>query len=499
MMKKICYMILILIFMFTLFTRLYFSFSVPNYSSDSAYFNIRQIEYIQQTSKPLYDDYLSFSGRRLVFPPLFGYILAFAGLVFPINFTAKFFPNLFASSLVFFTYLIARRISKNSNIALFTAFISGFVPIFFQQTFNNISVYSIVMPLFFLLLYSFMSIKRKKWVYCYIVTIILLTLVHPSVILFIIGLWFYLLLTKVEGVKQDKAELEIIIFSTFFVILSQFLMFKKIFLFHGPLVIWQNIPKELLSNYFSQFSVLQAVYYIGIIPAFCGIYIIYRYIFKEKQQNTYLLIGFIFSVTLLLWLRLIEFKTGLMFLGVIIVLLFAQFCRLALDYIEGTRVSMFVNLFGIILLGFLVLTSVMPSFSLAQTTLKTSITDEEIDALNWLKQNSPDDSVILGAVYEGNLITAIAQRKNVIDSNFLLIKDAEQRLRDVDRMYTTISMTDAIDLLNKYGVSYIYFSQKAKDTYGITDINYVDDKCFSAVYDKKVKVYKSLCRMEELK
>ena len=498
-MKKIGYILLILIFIFTLSARLYFSFSVPNYSSDNAYFNIRQVEYIQQTSKPLYDDSLSFSGRSFIFPPLFGYILAFIGLVFPINFTAKFFPNLFAASLVFFTYLIARKISKNSNIALLTAFISSFVPIFFQQTFNNISVYSLVMPLFFLLLYSFMNLRKKKWAYFYIATIVLLTLIHPSVILFVIGQWFYLLLLKVEGLKLNKAEVEMVIFSTFFVVLSQFIMFKKIFLFHGPLVIWQNIPKELLSNYFAQISVLQAVYYIGIIPAFCGIYLIYRYIFKEKQQEVYLLIGFIFSVALLLWLRLIQLNIGLMFLGVIIVLLFAKFCKLFLEYIKRTKVSRLSFYFGIVLVILFIITSVIPSFSLAQTTLQTSVTDDEIAALEWIRKNTPEDSVILGTVYEGNLITAIAQRKNIIDSNFLFIRDAEQRLADVSRVYTTFSMTDAIDLLNKYSVGYIYFSPKARRAYGIGELSYVDNKCFSEVYSNGAVVYKSLCRMEVIK
>jgi len=506
-MKKSHYAILILIFFLTLSTRLYFSFSTENYSSDKAYFNIRQIEYIQQTSKPLYDDELSFSGRSVVFPPLFGYTLAFVGLVFPVDFTAKFFPNLFASSLVFFAYLIARRISKSSNIALFTAFISCFVPVFFKHTFNNISVYSVVVPLFFLLLYSFMNIKKQKWVYCYVITIILLTLIHPSVILFIVGLWFYLLLTKIEGLKQDTAELEIVIFSTFFVFLAQFIMFKKIFLFHGkkiflfhgPLVIWQNIPKELLSNYFSQISILQAVYYIGMIPAFCGAYVIYRYIFKEKKKEIYLLVGFIFSVALLLWLRLIEINTGLIFLGVIIVLLFAQFWKLFLSYVRKTRASRFVNLFGVLAFLLFIFTSVIPSLSLAQITLETSITDSEIEALNWLEQNTPDNSVILATVDEGNLVTAIAKRKNIIDSNFLLIKDSEQRFEDAERMYTTISLTEAVSLLNKYDVDFIYFSPKARSAYAMEKPKYIDGKCFSEVYSREVKIYKSLCRMEELK
>lgn len=498
-MKKLHYAILILIFVLTLGTRLYFSFGTPTYSSDKSYFAVRQIEHIQQTSQPLYDDDLSFSGRRFVFPPLFEYALAFLALVFPLSFTAKFFPNLFAASLIFFTYLIARRITKNSKIALLTAFISGFIPVFFQQTFNSISVYSVVIPFFFLLLYSFMNINKKKWVYCYIFTIILLTLIHPSVILFIIGLWLYLLLVKIEGLKQTQAEMEIVIFSTFFVILSQFIMFKKVFLFHGPLVIWQNIPKGILSNYFSQVSLLQVIYYIGIIPAFCGAYIIYRYIFKEKRKDIYLLVGFIFSVSLLLWLRLIELKIGLMFLGVITVLLFAQFYKLFLLYIEKTRAAKLANLFSVLIFTLFIFTSVIPSFSLAQLTIETSVTHEEIKALEWIDEHTPKNSVILASVEEGNLITNIAKRKNVIDSNFLLIPDAKQRFEDVSRVYTTFSVTEATSILNKYSVDYIYFSPKAALNYDISQLSYVNDKCFPLVYKNHVKIYKSTCHMEELK
>jgi hypothetical protein len=373
------------------------------------------------------------------------------------------------------------------------------VPVFFQRTFNDISVYTVVVPLFFLLLYSFMNIRKEKWVYCYIITIILLTLIHPSVILFIVGLWFYLLLLKIEGLKHDKAELEITIFSTFFVFLVQFIMFKKIFLFHGSLVIWQNIPKELLSTYFSQASILQAIYYIGIIPALCGAYIIYRYIFREKKQEIYLLVGFVFSVGLLLWLRLIELNVGLIFLGVIIVLLFAQFWRIFTSYIRTTRASKFLNLLGVLTFLLFIVTSVIPSLTLAYYTSQTSITEEEIEALNWLNKNTPENSVILATVYEGNLVTAVAKRKNVIDSNFLLIKDAEQRFRDVNKIYTTFSITEAVTLLNKYDVDYIYFSPKAESAYAMEELSYAEDRCFSEVYSKGAKIYKSLCRMEELR
>jgi hypothetical protein len=344
-----------------------------------------------------------------------------------------------------------------------------------------------------------MNLRRKKWTYCYIITLVALTLIHPSVILFIAGILFYLLLVKLEGLKQDKAEMEVVIFSTFFVILSQLIMFKKIFLFHGPFVIWQNIPKELLSGYFAQVSITQAIYYIGVVPALCGAYIVYRYTLKEKNKNIYLLISFVFSFALLLWFRLLEIKVGLMFLGVITVLLFAQFFKLFLAHVKSTRAARYTWLSKAAVFIVLVFTLVIPTFSLASMTIETSVTEEEIAALNWINENTSREDVILGTVYEGNLITAIAERRNVIDSNFLFIKDAEQRYSDVGRIYTTFSITEAIDLLDKYNISYIYFSPKARAAYGIEKLSYSEDKCFSTVYDSKVVIYKVACSMKRIR
>ncbi|MBU4283538.1 MAG: hypothetical protein KJ968_00355, partial [Nanoarchaeota archaeon] len=82
--------------------------------------------------------------------------------------------------------------------------------------------------------------------------------------------------------------------------------------------------------------------------------------------------------------------------------------------------------------------------------------------------------------------------------NFLLIKDAEQRLENVRIIYTTHYETDAIPLLNKYNIKYIVLSKRSMSDYDITDLNYrTDEKCFELVYDKEVKIYKSLCKMEE--
>ncbi|MBU1205089.1 MAG: glycosyltransferase family 39 protein [Nanoarchaeota archaeon] len=492
------YIWLALIFSLVLGIRLYFAFQTPYFSED-AYFNIRQVENIRNTGWPLFKDDLSYSGRNFLFQPFFQYILAFFNLFMPLNLVCKLLPNIFASSLIFIVYLIAREITKSKGAALFSSFISGFIPIFFAETVNSVSVFSLVIPIMFFLIYSLIKInKHEKYIGYFIVSIIIIALMHPSAFLLIIALLLYLLFIRLEHLKQRRAELELIIFSTILVIWLNFVIYKNAFLVHGQFVIWQNIPKELLGQYFSQLNILNALFYIGIIPIVSGIYIIYKYIFKKKNRRIYLLMGFALSTLFLLWLRLIQLKVGLVFFGVILVLLFSKFYSDFILFIDKTRLSRYKTIFIALIFFVFIFNSIVPTISYTTRVIKETPSKNEIDAFLWLKNNSDEKDVVLASLDQGYLINAVAERKNVIDKNFLLIKDAEQRLENVRIIYTTHYETDAIPLLNKYNIKYIVLSKRSMSDYDITDLNYrTDEKCFELVYDKEVKIYKSLCKMEE--
>ncbi|GAF70978.1 unnamed protein product, partial [marine sediment metagenome] len=73
--------------------------------------------------------------------------------------------------------------------------------------------------------------------------------------------------------------------------------------------------------------------------------------------------------------------------------------------------------------------------------------------------------------------------------------DADQRFNDIERIFNTPYQTVAVDLLEKYDAKYIFLSQRAMAKYSLADLRYVDEKCFELVYDKEVKIYKSLCRL----
>ena len=113
--------------------------------------------------------------------------------------------------------------------------------------------------------------------------------------------------------------------------------------------------------------------------------------------------------------------------------------------------------------------------------------------MNWIKENTPENSTIVSAYTEGHLITSIAGRKNFIDQNFLLIKDINQRFEAHEIIYTSKFSTNSIRVLTKYDINYIYFSPKAKSTFDIKEIAYINKGCFPLVYDKEVKIYKVNC------
>ena len=496
--NKHYYMLLGFIFIVTLGSRLYLAFQNENFEP-AGYSILRNVENIRHYGIPLFNDPLSYGGRYIIFPPLFHYFLAFFNLFMPINLVGKIIPNVCASSLVIIAFFISLEITKNRQAALFTALLSGFIPIFYSKTINTVSIYTLVIPLTFLALYFFMKITNDpQSVVPFIVVIALLRYTHASIVLFVFALLFYLILIYTENLKRIQPEIELILFITFVVIWSLFISYKQAFLMHGPLVVWQNIPQQILSAYFSDITLFQAIYEIGIIPIIFGVYVIYKYIFKEKNKSLYLLISFVIPIFILLWFKLIELIVGLMFLGVILVLLFGQFYKMFFTYIKKTKFSRYEWLFIVVLFISFLFTSVFPSIYYAQFENKSIVTKDEINALTWLRDNAENDSTVLATIPEGDLITYFAEKKNVADQNFLLIKDINQRYADIQTMYQSSLKTEVIRLLNQYEVNYIYFSDRAKEQYNIQQLAYLgDNSCFELVYANGPNIYRSRCVIEE--
>ncbi len=488
---------LIVIFIAVLFFRLIIAFQTPYFSDDQSYFVLRQVEEIKITGLPLYSDNLSYSGRTLYFSPFFHYVLAFFNLFLPITLVGKLIPNILSSLVVFASYFVVLEITRNKKASLITAIMAGFMPIFIRETINTVSVFSLILPLLLAVIYSILKLESGNKYTLYLIIFMSLFVVTDTIsFVVILGLIFFFFLGKTEDIKQNKTELEVILFSLFLYFWLNLIIFKRAFLLHGPALISQNIPSYLIVDYFSRLSILEAIYAIGIIPFTMGIFVVYDYIFKRKSRSIYLLISISLSSFLLLWFRFIPLTQGLMLTGIILIILSGQYLKSLIVFLSKSKFSKNQNLMIIALIFLVVLTSVLPSIIYAYNSFRNVPSSGDIDSFIWIRENTPPNSTILGNVYEGHLISYFSQRKNVADSNYLLIDNINQRIQDIRTIYSTPYKIDAIRLLNEYDVDYIYISQHTKDLYGIDNLKYASDDCFNLVYNKTNMIYKTLCIIE---
>jgi len=177
--------LLISIFLLILFFRLFFVLQVEGFTTN-AYFNIKQLDYINENKVPMNYDELSYGGRHVLVTPGFYYVLSFFDLFLPSQFVLKILPELFLAMLVFIVFSISMAITNNKNASLFAALISGFIPLLVERTINAVSVYSLVLPLMFYMFYCLIKmVDDKKYISYFIISSFILPLVHPSALIFV--------------------------------------------------------------------------------------------------------------------------------------------------------------------------------------------------------------------------------------------------------------------------------------------------------------------------
>ncbi|MBW2992584.1 hypothetical protein KY345_05180 [Candidatus Woesearchaeota archaeon] len=486
---------LAVIFVLACSFRLFFVFNTPYFSDTSSYFHLRIAEDIKENHIPGFYDSLSYGGRTLLYSPVFYYIFYILTPFVPLEVGAKVFSSITISLLVIPVFLISKRLTNKTYASLLTSLLSIFIPANLSLTFNTFTPYSLIIPIIFFNLFFIMDIK--KYTKHFIVTSILGALVHPSFLLLIIGYIFYLILVKIAGFETDKTRLEAILFSLLLTFWIVFIVYKNAFLMHGIAVIWQNIPEQILRHYFSGVKILEAIYKIGLIPLLAGVFVVYKYTSSKISRDIYFMISLVVTVALLTTLHLLEPGFGLALIGVILTTLFSVFLSDFWDYFANARFKLIRTALILIITTALVFTNLIPSLIYIQESIDESDITEAYEALVWINENTEMDEAVLSSLREGHLVTFFAERPNVLDENFINQKDASIRLQDVNSIYKTRYLTEAVPLLNKYNAKYILFTPETAQEYNLRDLRFLSERCFELVYDDEAKVYKSLCRMTQ--
>ncbi|MDO8656534.1 MAG: glycosyltransferase family 39 protein [Nanoarchaeota archaeon] len=483
---------LLAIFLLTLAIRLIISFSIPHFTYDS-YFHLRQIEHISQTGLPLYNDPLSYGGRQHIFLPIFHYVIAFFNLFIPLEIAAKIIPNVLFALLTILIYLIAKKTTNDEPAALLSALIAGFLPILFTP--NSLHPAALFFPLVFLNIYAFLRITEKKYLYLCLASFITLCSTSSAASLLIIGYGVYGVLSFIELKPLPKIEKEVVIFSLFFFVWSQFIFFKNTLLSQGIRFIWRNVPPQIISTYFPEISIPKAIVAVGIIPFVVGIIITYRSLFQLRDRKLLFLLSLVISTIVLTWLKLMEFEFSLAFFGLILAIFFASFYAQSSGYLHKTTLKFLKKNYGAIIIFLLAFSTIWPAINMA---LHQPIpTVEEVTAFSWMKDNLPANSTIAALMEEGHLITYYGQHKNMMDNQFALAKDAGNRFADLQFLYTTPFQTQAFEIMDKYGVDYLVLTPQAQEKYDFAGLKYYSPHCFKRVYGAQTRIYRVKCSLQE--
>jgi len=108
-----------------------------------------------------------------------------------------------------------------------------------------------------------------------------------------------------------------------------------------------------------------------------------------------------------------------------------------------------------------------------------------IDAMNFLNENTLDNSVVFSSIENGNYITGIANRPVVIDKNEWFVFGINRRIDDYGLILDSEDVEETRRLLDSYGVDYILIDKNMKE-----NIWQYDEKglLFLTKYSKAFKI-----------
>ena len=483
-MKKHVYL-LILLFVLTLSVRLFFSFQSEYFANDEAYMHLRLIESIKENKNFLVYDPLSYSGRDVAKPQLFHSIMALFSFI---PYYSKIIPELFISFMPIIVYLIAAELTKDKTASLITAFMSSLIPIVFKVTLNQVSPYSLAIPVILLMVYSLVRINETKFLILFVILSFLLPWINPSSFLFMLSLLFYIIIITSESMELSGLKREAITFSFFTMFLLNLVIFRKVLLQYGASSINQNIPQKVFEYYFSNFSFSGSLFIIGVIPLALGIFGIYLGLHDKKSRDDIILLSSpIIAALVLLMLKMIDLDTGILFLGIFLCLTSVLSIKWILDYFSVTKLSAHYPIFVAVFVFLIVFVGVFSSLYYYENEVEKY----NIDDLMYIAENSDPNDVVLSAFNEGNIVSYFSKRKNFVDSDFLLAPNPVNRLNEAEIVYKTFSESKALEIMKRNHIKFILLSDNTKKTYYIDKILYIDDRsCFE---HERESVYKIVC------
>ncbi len=489
---KIRWEIIILVAIIILATGLKFALihgiDQANYNS---YYTIRQVEHVRSTGRIIHDDPLSYQGRTHVGSALFYYIAAIFSFFVPIILILKYGSLLFFILSLVFIFLITKKLFPAKYIALLVTILAAFTTSLFTFSMNTFIPTTMFFFMYILLMYVFLTKKLSKESFLFVLLFILTAFISSKILVLVLGAIIYFTLSRLEFIPLRKREFEVLFFSGIFAVWYYSVFYKKFFV-KGISTLWNSVPKDVLSNYFAGLSLPLMFSFIGIVPMLLGFYALYHVLFNERNRKLLFLVSLTIAWSLFTWAGFIQFREGLVYVTLHLVLLSGYTINRFGTYFKKTKISFIRPVLAVTLIVLVVL-SFIPSLSYTSVLRSTSPTQDEISTAYFLSQQGNSSDTILASVEEGHFITALTKKKTVFDEEFDFAPKSPERWNDVKKIFLTKSEVAMKKLLDAYDVTYVYISRNTIKRYGYQDLFDTSD-CLSKIYEtNSTEVYEVQC------
>ncbi|MGE0792657.1 MAG: hypothetical protein AB7V77_00590 [Candidatus Woesearchaeota archaeon] len=489
--EKFSHYIVLSIIVLFLILKISFMINV-DYPSYSSYYGLRYVNYVQDNYVPMIFDNLSYQGRLIVNNIPFYMILSILTLIIPTLFFFKFINMFLGALLIYLIYKLLIKFNFNPVIALLITIISCLVPLIFSSFLNSFSLFSFFAIICLLLIYYFPNVEQNKDLIKFIILFVLATIISPYSLILVFGFIFYFILLKLLSLPIKKNISELILFFSLFSFWYHLIFYKNSLMKYGFSIIWQNIPEGLINLSYIKITPLVIIIGLGFIPLILGLLGLYSTLFIKPKKNMLIVASFTIIFTIISILGIIPFYNALIILTIFSLILSANGLEYLFTYLDNTLLQRFKLPLIIFILVFSIF-NFMPVLYDSSFTIN-SPNQDEINTMNFLKENTPLESTILGDVVEGHLINFQANRKNFYDENFFLMQSANQRYQDARIVFLSKSRANILEQLNYYNIDYIYFSKLTKLRYPNVNFLIQNDECFEKIFfTNTTEVYKRKC------
>jgi asparagine N-glycosylation enzyme membrane subunit Stt3 len=504
-------LVVLLVTIFSL--KVFFSFQTPFFDDPRSYYHLSQIQHVAEHGLPSYISEYHYLEKPLAVPPGYYLIMGFLYSIFNSITFLKIIDALLLVGIIFMVYILGVMMASSVKAGFFAALLSSVMPLIFISPQNILR--PLYMSVFFILVFFYIFLKSNslfegnesfsdarfmKIITLLIVLTFFIALLGSSVLFLVLVLIFYISF-KIINKSHIKIYLrEISIFVTLVVVGLYFLIYRSALATHGVLTFWNNVPLQYYREYLSLFSITNSLGLINIVIVLGGFYAIYYYFTqesysKEKQYVLFCSSGVFASLVLALIStgnpEFIFFMAGIMLALCLSVYIKGFISHANINYKFNINQDMYwvSAIIIVVVIGSLFNISLIAPSSVSHIKL-LSLNDDLIDVLEWSRLNTPEDSLIFATPEHGYIIEYFAQRRYILDSDFLFVPYPTRDIQNLNRLYKGIFLSDAPFVVQQYlsdnaSAAYVLYDAYIQSSYEISYARFIDSECFTEIYARE--------------